>query len=52
MTHNVEEESDAHMGNSNTKQITELKEPNMMGERKKNVAGGSRKDCSEEAESV
>lgn len=25
MTHNVEEESDAHMGNSNTKQITELK---------------------------
>lgn len=28
-------------GNSNTKQIMELEEPNSMGERKGNVAGGS-----------
>lgn len=52
MSQNVEGEVDAHTGNSNTKQITEIEEPNMMGERKGNVAGGIRKDCSEEAEAV
>lgn len=50
MTHNVEGDVNAHTGNSNMKQIAEIEEPSMTGQRKRNVAGGTRKDCLDEAE--
>lgn len=48
MTHNLAGEVDAHMDDSNTKQITE--EPNMMGNGTLTLTEGIRKDRSEEAE--
>ena len=48
--HNLAGEVDAHMDDSNTKQITE--EPNMMGNGTLTLTEGIRKDRSEEAEAL